>query len=165
MQVAVQKVHRPSEENSQLPTFSLIMYDAGDSACDVSRVTTKAPCEASAIHGRHVCKGITGFVLHAFSLQLFTVALIYVLCRRYRLRCFQSNDKSTLQSACHTWQACVQRNHNFRFAHFFAATIYSCTYRALYILQFCDMLSVYNDSHHQRWYSIKYTRKESIASC
>lgn len=111
MQAAVQKVHRPSEENSQLPTFSLIMYDAGDIACDVSRVTTKAPCEAPAIHGRHV------------------------------------------------W------NHSFRFARFFAATIYSCTYRILYILQICDMLSVYNDSHHQRWHSIKYARKESIASC
>ena len=76
MQAAVQKVHRPSEENSQLPTFSLIMYDAGDIACDVSGVTTKAPCEVPAIHGRHVCKGITTSVLHAFSLQLFTVALI-----------------------------------------------------------------------------------------
>ena len=76
MQAAAQKVHRPSEENSQLPTFSLIMYDAGDSACDVSRVTTKAPCEVPAIHGSHVCKGITASVLHAFSLQLFTVALI-----------------------------------------------------------------------------------------
>ena len=76
MQVAVQKVHRPSEENTRSPTFSLIMYDAGDIACDVSRVTTKAPCEAPAIHGRHVCKGITTSVLHAFSLQLFTVALI-----------------------------------------------------------------------------------------
>lgn len=49
MQAAVQKVHRPSEKNSQLPTFSLIMYDAGDIACDVSRVTTKAPCEMPAI--------------------------------------------------------------------------------------------------------------------
>ena len=67
MQVAVQKVHRPSEENSQLPTFSLIMYYAGDIACDVSRVTTKAPCKVPAIHGRHVCKGITASVLHAFS--------------------------------------------------------------------------------------------------
>ena len=128
MQAAVQKVHRPSEKNSQLPTFSLIMYDAGDiacdvsrvttkapcempaiqagmcakesqlpfctlfccnylqlhlfmydagdSACDVSRVTTKAPCKVPAIHGRHVCKGITTSVLHTFSLQLFTVALI-----------------------------------------------------------------------------------------
>lgn len=66
MQAAVQKVHRPSEENSQLPTFSLIMYDAGDIACDVSRVTTKAPCKVPAIHGRHVYKGITASVLHAF---------------------------------------------------------------------------------------------------
>ena len=76
MQAAVQKVHRPSEENSQLPAFSLIMYDAGDIAYDVSGVTTKAPCEVPAIHGRHVCKGITTSVLHAFLLQLFTVALI-----------------------------------------------------------------------------------------
>ena len=102
MQAAVQKVHRPSKENSQLPTFSLMMYG----------ITTKAPYEVPAMHGRHVCKGITGSVLHAFS-----------------------------------------------------ATIYSCTYRILYIFQICDMLSVYNDSHHQRWHSIKYARKESIASC
>ena len=76
MQAAVQKVHRPSEENSQLPTFSLIMYDARDIACDASGVTTKAPCEVPAMHGRHVCKGITASVFHAFPLQLFTVALI-----------------------------------------------------------------------------------------
>ena len=145
MQAAVQKVHRSSEENSQLPTFSLIMYDAGDIACGVSRVTTKAPCEAPAIHGRHVCKGITGFVLHAFSMQLFTVALIYVLCRRYRLRCFQSNDKSTLQNACHTWQACVQRNHSFRFARFFlqlftVALIESCIFCKFVICCLCTMI-------------------------
>ena len=118
----------PSTFRGKLAASHLFSYYAGDIACDVSRVTTKAPCEAPAIHGRHVCKGITGFVLHAFSTQLFTVALIYVLCRRYRLRCFQSNDKSTLRSACHTWQACVQRNHRFRIARFFNATIYSCTH-------------------------------------
>ena len=76
MQAAVQKVHRPSEENTRSPTFSLIMYDAGDIACDVSRVTTKAPCEVPAIHGRHVCKGIYDSVLHTFvPLFYFTLTV------------------------------------------------------------------------------------------
>ena len=37
---------------------------------------------------------------------------------KYRLRYFRNIDKSTLRSACHAWQACVQRNRRFRFAHF-----------------------------------------------
>ena len=76
MQAAVQKVHRPSKENTQPHTFSLTY--SGNIACDVSGITTKAACGVPAMHGRHVCKGITTSVLHTFSLQLFTVALIYV---------------------------------------------------------------------------------------
>ena len=34
--------------------------------CDISGITTKAPREASAMHGRHVCKGIAASVLHTF---------------------------------------------------------------------------------------------------
>ena len=63
-------------KNDIVDVISGYVYDAGDIPCDVSRVTTKAPCEVPAIHGSHVCKGITTSVLHAFSLQLFTVALI-----------------------------------------------------------------------------------------
>lgn len=55
----------------------------------------------------------------------------FLLCRKYRLRCFRNIDKSTLRSACHRWQACVQRNRRFRFAHFcpFSATG-NCKYTA-----------------------------------
>ena len=34
--------------------------------CDISGIKTKAPREASAMHGRHVCKGIADSVLHTF---------------------------------------------------------------------------------------------------
>ena len=40
----------------------------GNIACDISGVSTKAPCEVPAMHGRHVCKGIAGSVLHIFVL-------------------------------------------------------------------------------------------------
>ena len=32
-------------------------------------------------------------------------------------RYFRNHDKSTLRSACHAWQACMQRNRRFRHAH------------------------------------------------
>lgn len=41
---------------------------------DISGITTKASCEASVMHGRHVCKEITDFVLHTFVLFLFFVS-------------------------------------------------------------------------------------------
>ena len=34
--------------------------------CDISGIKTKAPCEASAMHGRHVCKGIAASVFAHF---------------------------------------------------------------------------------------------------
>ena len=37
---------------------------------DISCITIKAPCETPAMHGRHVCKGITGSVLYTFTLWL-----------------------------------------------------------------------------------------------
>ena len=43
------------------------------SLCDISGITTKAPCEAPVMHGRHVCKGIAGFVMHTFVLSLLFV--------------------------------------------------------------------------------------------
>ena len=47
----------------------LFMYDAGDSACDVSRVTTKAPCEAALMGERHVRIEISDFVMRTFALK------------------------------------------------------------------------------------------------
>ena len=46
------------------------------------------------------------------------VGSFFWLCRKYRLRYFRNIDESTLRSACHAWQACVQRNRRLRFAHF-----------------------------------------------
>ena len=46
------------------------------------------------------------------------MAAFVIMERKYRLRYFRNINKSTLRSACHAWQACVQRNRRFRFAHF-----------------------------------------------
>gem|GEM_PF-4030921 len=41
-------------------------YDGGNIACNISGISTKAPCETPAMHDRHGCKGIYDSVLHAF---------------------------------------------------------------------------------------------------
>ena len=38
-------------------------YYVGNIACDISGISTKAPYEALALHGRYVLKGIAGFVM------------------------------------------------------------------------------------------------------
>ena len=39
------------------------------SLCDISGITTKAPCGASRMRERHVCIEIAGFALHTFVLK------------------------------------------------------------------------------------------------
>ena len=49
-------------------------------ACDISGILTKAPCEAPAMHGRHVYKGIADSVLHTFVLLSGMRAELFRLC-------------------------------------------------------------------------------------
>ena len=46
-------------------------YYVRNIVCDISGISTKAPCEAPATHGRQVCKGIAGSVLHTFVPDFF----------------------------------------------------------------------------------------------
>ena len=44
----------------------LVFYYVGNIVFDISGISTKAPCETPAMHGRHRCKEIYDSVLHAF---------------------------------------------------------------------------------------------------
>ena len=49
-----------------------IFYYSGNIACDISGITTKAPCEAALMGERHVRIEISDFVMRTFVLNLFT---------------------------------------------------------------------------------------------
>ena len=50
----------------QLRHGCFLLLWRGNIACDISGISTKAPCETPAMHGRHGCKEIYDSVLHAF---------------------------------------------------------------------------------------------------
>ena len=52
---------------------------------EISGITTNAPCEAPAMHGRYVCKGIADSVLRTFVLVAFFTTHV---CRRLRVCVF-----------------------------------------------------------------------------
>ena len=57
-------------------------------------------------------------------------------CSRIKGSCYHVGniDKSTFRIACHAGQACVQRNHRFRYAHFRLRTITAGSMRPVIVI-------------------------------
>ena len=62
------KPHARFDEGKEGKKPSNLLYH-GNIACDISEIQAKELCEAPAMHGRRVCKGICDLMLRAFYLE------------------------------------------------------------------------------------------------